>query len=78
MSKSIRIEAVPSSTLVKFAWNGGGELPAELSGTYTNTAAAMQAFRAWIANQKDREVNLEQKEEAPKRGPGRPRMNPLG
>lgn len=30
--RSLRIEQVPASTLVRIAWNGGGELPEELKG----------------------------------------------
>lgn len=78
MSKSLRIEAVPNSTLVRFAWNGGGELPAALSGTYTNRKTAEQAMNEWLATQTDREVVLEasKAEEQPRRGPGRPPNKP--
>lgn len=81
MSKSLRIEPVPNSTMVRFAWNGGGQLPEALSGSYTNRKTAEQALKQWLATQDDREVELdEQKEEAPRRGPGRPpksSMSPL-
>lgn len=74
MSKTLRIEPVPNSTMVRFAWNGGGELPEALSGSYTNRKVAEQAMREWLATQKDREVELDppKQDDQPRRGPGRP------
>lgn len=59
-SKSLRIEKVPASTLLCIKWNGGGEVPAVLSGTYTSYYAANQAIKAWLAEQGDREVEVDE------------------
>ena len=51
-SKALRIETAPNSHLRKIVWEGGGEIPARLSGTYTSIAAATQAIVAWAADEK--------------------------
>lgn len=48
--RSLRLEAVPQSTLCRFAWNGGGELPESLQGHYTSPATAYQVLQAHNAN----------------------------
>lgn len=74
MTRSLRIEKVPSSTLLCIKWNGGGEIPGVLSGTYTSYHAANQAIKAWLAEQSEREVEVvapeldEQAAQAKKRG----------
>lgn len=68
--RSLRIEQVPATTLVRIAWNGGGELPEELKGHYTTPAEAKKAIQNWEAKSK-RGVDVEVKrpdDEAPKRG----------
>lgn len=47
MIRSLRIEKVPSTTLYCIKWNGGGEVPADLSGYYTTTGAAQEAINIW-------------------------------
>lgn len=49
--KVIRLEPVPGSSLCRFAWNGGGELPVALSGSYTGPAMAYQALTAYNLTQ---------------------------
>lgn len=60
-SKSLRIEKVPASTLLCIKWNGGGEIPAVLSGTYTSYQTAKQAINAWMADN-DRDVEVDKPE----------------
>lgn len=79
MTRSLRIERVPATTLVCIKWNGGGEVPALLSGNYTSHAAAKQAIVSWQATQPaEREVEVESpsedvdKERAEARKRGRP------
>lgn len=80
--RSLRIEKVPASTLVKIAWNGGGEVPAELSGTYTSYHSANMAIEVWKSNNKREEVEIdspdpdEDKERIKRRG--RPPIKPIG
>ena len=80
MTRSLRIEKVPSTTLVCIKWNGGGEVPATLSGTYTSVALAQKAIDIWKATN-DRDVEIESPpvdEEAARmeaRKRGRPPMN---
>lgn len=45
--RSLRIEKVPASTLVCIKWNGGGEVPAALSGNYTSRTAAQRDIELW-------------------------------
>lgn len=73
-ARSLRIEKVPATPLVRVVWNGGGEVPAELSGCYTSHAAAKQAIAEYSAK-----VGREIQEESPSldeakevRKPGRP------
>lgn len=59
MSKSLRIEPVPASTLVRIAWTGGGEVPDELKGAYTSRTHADLAIKAWQAANPERDVQVE-------------------
>lgn len=76
MTRSLRIEKVPATTLVCIKWNGGGEVPAVLSGTYTSHAAAKLAIDVWKAQNGREEVEEESppmdedkdRQEARKRG----------
>lgn len=72
MSKKLRIEAVPNSTLVRIAYEGGGEVPDGLKGHFTTETIARQFIAAWQAANPEREVELADKQEEPRRGPGRP------
>lgn len=78
--RTLRIEKVPASTLLRIVWNGGGEVPAALSGSYTSHLSAETAIKAWMAAN-DREVEIdspgpdEQKAEQKKRG--RPPIQPI-
>lgn len=40
--------------IIKLAWEGGGELPAILSGTYTSVRAAQIAADSYISNVKEK------------------------
>lgn len=81
MSRNFRIEPVPSSSLVRIVWEGGGEMPAKLSGGYTTPAKAKEAIAAWTDEQ-GREVEVVVKAEVTeaelqaRRGPGRPPGTP--
>ena len=61
MTRSLRIEKVPASTLLCIKWNGGGEVPAELSGYFTSQSAAKLAIEVW----KQKNNRVEVKEESP-------------
>lgn len=56
MTRSLRIEKVPNSTLLCIKWNGGGEVPRELHGTYTSMKDAKQAIEIWKVTNKREEV----------------------
>lgn len=45
--RSLRIEKVPATTMVCIKWNGGGEVPDQLKGSYTSVALARQAINVW-------------------------------
>lgn len=77
MTRSLRIEKVPAAALYCIKWNGGGEVPAVLSGHYTSPLAAQQAIDAWAASA-EREVEVESPpaDEAKKRG--RPPIKSIG
>lgn len=47
--KVLKIKAAPLMALLQFEWIGGGELPPELSGTYTSARAAKDAALAYYA-----------------------------
>lgn len=76
-TRTLRIEPVPASTLCRIVWNGGGEVPAVLSGHFTSPAAAKMHIDSWLASQPDRDIGetvVVQRESQgeQKRGPGRP------
>lgn len=81
-NKTLRIEPVPASTMVRIAWNGGGQLPPELEGSWTNTKMAQQAITAWATKNERGEMKaevVEREQDLPRR-PGRPpkaKMEPL-
>lgn len=58
MSKNLVIEQVPQSTLCRIRWEGGGEVPAKLSGEFTNPVVAKQFIDAWLAENPDRDVEV--------------------
>lgn len=74
MSKKLRIEPVPASTLLRIAFEGGGEVPDALKGHFTTRTIAEAFIRDWAAANPDREVEVvpQKTEEPQKRGPGRP------
>lgn len=76
MTRSLRIERVPATALVCVKWNGGGEVPPELSGSWTSHNAAKLAIAAWLARNPEREVEVESpsedRQEASEKKRGRP------
>jgi hypothetical protein len=58
--KTLRLESVPQTACVRFAWNGGGELPPALTGIYTSPATAKQALVAHNAGLKEPVVLVEE------------------
>jgi hypothetical protein len=54
--RTLRIEPVPATALVRVAWNGGGELPQALKGYYTSVKDAQRAIDVWSTNQSRPEV----------------------
>lgn len=57
MKRALKIEKFPASTLVRIAWEGGGELPDRLKSLYTTPRDAQMAIDAWMASE-NREVEL--------------------
>lgn len=47
MAKELRVEKVESSTLVRIAWAGGGEVPDALKGSFTSRTEAERAIERW-------------------------------
>lgn len=72
MSKTLEIEGVPNSALVRIKWAGGGELPADLQGQFTSRAVAAARISEWYARNPSRDPAAEPQP----RGPGRPRKEP--
>lgn len=64
--KAFRIEPVPQSAMVRIVWEGGGEVPAELSGSYTSPLAAKQHISAWSAANREVEVKVKREEDEKK------------
>lgn len=78
-ARSLRIEKVPATTLVRIAWNGGGEVPDELKGHYTSPLAAKQAIAVWTSKA-EREVEIDSPSEdaaVVKKPLGRPPMKSI-
>lgn len=49
MKRNLKVVPVPSSTLVRVVWEGGGEVPDALKGQYTSSYAANMAILAWYS-----------------------------
>lgn len=69
MSKILEVVSVPGNSLVQIRWSGGGEVPAELSGSFTSVGTAKARIQEWYARNPHRDPDAEQQA----RGPGRPR-----
>jgi hypothetical protein len=61
--KALILEPVPGGALLRFRWEGGGEVPAALSGQYTSVAVGRKAAAAWVAADPDRVVVVHSKRE---------------
>jgi len=61
--KNLRIEGDPGSALVRIVFEGGGELPASLSGKFTSPADAKRAIEVWKASKDGRPVEVKVKNE---------------
>lgn len=48
--RQLIILPLPASTMVRIAWDGGGELPDALKGSYTNHSEARSAIMSWMAS----------------------------
>lgn len=55
--KRLIVEQVPGSTLHRLKWEGGGELPHSLKGSYTSVKEAQHAIARWEADE-NREVEM--------------------
>lgn len=47
----------PGTSHYKLQWNGGGELPAELSGVYTSMSLVDSAVLTWVHNQPEKKAD---------------------
>ena len=56
--KNFRIEPAPASALVQIAWEGGGELPDDLKGSFMTPADAKRAIEVWKAKNPDRDPEV--------------------
>ena len=82
--KAFVIDTIPQTTLVCIRYEGGGEVPAELQGTFTTRQLAKDAitFYAYKRDGADSAPEVvdvvEEKEKAlqERRGPGRPKKEP--
>lgn len=51
----------PGTSHYKLQWNGGGELPAELSGVYTSMSLVDSAVLTWVHNQPEKKADKARK-----------------
>lgn len=74
--KALVLETAPNTALIQIRWEGGGQVPQELSGLFTSKTEAQRAIELWESSH--REVAVVDAmlttvaEEIQKRGPGRP------
>lgn len=47
--KNLRLVPDETTALIRIEWEGGGEVPLELSGSYTDTPNAQRAIAAYMA-----------------------------
>ena len=64
--KEIQAFVQPGTSHYKLQYEGGGELPAELSGAYTSLSIVDKAVLAWLGKQKE-EQKLNEAEKAKER-----------
>lgn len=78
MTKKLRIEPVEGTTMVRIAYEGGGEVPDSLKGSFTNSAIAKQFIAAHIAANPEKaqeDIEIVKRDERPAQKPKS--MNPL-
>jgi hypothetical protein len=57
VTKRLRVEQVPGNTLLRFAYEGGGEVPDDLKGQYTSYAEAKRKLAVWESQNPERNVS---------------------
>lgn len=75
--KALTIRSQLGSPHYIILWEGGGEVPECLLGTFTTPTAALRAIAAWEADARDEPVEIKQiaRDEPPRRG--RPPAKPI-
>ena len=55
MSKELKVRPVKQlGTMLEIYYEGGGEVPAALSGMYTSSSVAQQAINAYLSQRKEK------------------------
>ena len=55
--KELQAFIEPGTSHYKLQWDGGGELPAELSGVYTSMSLVDSAVLTWVHNQPEKKAD---------------------
>ena len=55
--KELQAFIEPGTSHYKLQWEGGGELPAELSGVYTSMSLVDSAVLTWVHNQPEKKAD---------------------
>jgi hypothetical protein len=59
--KELQAFIEPGTSHYKLQWDGGGELPAELSGVYTSMSLVDSAVLTWVHNQPEKKADKARK-----------------
>jgi hypothetical protein len=76
--KALTIRPILGSPHYCILWEGGGEVPGDLTGAFTTPASAKRAIAAWEAANREEAVEVKEyaREEPPRRG--RPPAKSIG
>lgn len=72
MTKKLRIEPVEGTTMVRIAYEGGGEVPDALKGSFTNATIAKQFIASHLAAHPEKaqeDVEIVKRDERPAQKP---------
>jgi hypothetical protein len=76
--KALTIRPILGSPHYCILWEGGGEVPGDLTGAFTTPADAKRAIAVWEAANRDEPVEVKEVPREEPRPRGRPPAKPIG
>ena len=76
-TKALKIVRVHGNPHYEIRWEGGGEVPADLQGTFTSMTDAKRFIAVWQSARKDEPVQVNVVEDPVEKKRGRPPAKPI-